>query len=338
MKNRMLSLGLMALLGACAVTTADIEDAAKQAAVEDQASRLRLAIGEFWTEFLSEKDTYDYGTVSPAGEYASIQSQVESFESKAVAVSKVVAKTFVAPANKNGFILERVRRDTEETETDNNSSFTQKLDAVDERSSMILFEADNWVRQMVEDGGDYDASLGEALFPLSPRVKAFYTSDDGSVWKGELAETASGLGAVKLTRVFPEEEHSIASFFAACFRATAGSVGGTSNYVYQTDCNGTYVTGGTATFTVERSESLWVGNQRILKRTFRHDRILIDEINCIDGGTTSAALTSGLTDCGGKVSLGRSGPSRIVSEASMEVTKLGVAADKQALPEITDAE
>lgn len=336
------------LLGACGgVTSEDIERAAKDLDREEAASGLNLAIGQFWVSLETSKSTSEYGTVSKDGVFNGIAANTNVSETKETAVDKVMGTTYVESVDKNGFVIERVARETGAQFTNGSTTTQGNLSTIDRRAGYVMFELDNWVRMIFPSspGADYDLNPGTAVNPLAPRIDAVYTTDQGESWKGETVEAVAGVNAVKINRLFPAYPYKLADFYKTCFAETAGTVVGSRNVNVKAECVGTWINnGGSARFVIEESESRWVARKVSFKSVSKEVVIELDTLVCENGAATppEGSFMGGLADCVGNASItmkNNGGPEKRTREDIDEVTKFGASADKKALPNIdTDAQ
>lgn len=339
MKKSLLVVGVAAMLVGCGgATTSDIEDAARQLDAQESASGLRLAVGQTWDATEARVTTNQYGSVSTDGKFKELTASKSTDDETWAHKSKVIKTTYVEAADKNGYVVEMVRRKTSGKSTTGSVSVDETLSNLDERSSEVLFEFDGWVRELSENMvADADLNPGAALHPLAPKSNAVYVTDHGNVWKADGVESVGAFKAVVLTRQQTPDLYKIEDFYKDCFEVTAGAAPASSDVKVKGACLGNQIKAGEAVFTKERTSKLYVGRQLILKSVVKTDLIRLDQLVCTEGSVvTERTFNAGLTSCAGSISLGRlGGPEEQVIEQTMEVTAIGRDADRTALPEIT---
>lgn len=343
MKKNLIIAGLaVGLFAACGgVTTGDIEKAAQELGVENSASRLRLGLGQTWDSTVMVKTTDQFGSVSTAGQFNEITASKSVGEETYVRRNKVVKKTYVEAADKNGFVIESVQRKTVDKNTTGSVTVDQTLTNLDERGNQVYFEVDGWVREISDNSvADADLDPGSASYPIAPVVNGVYVSDSGNIFKGEAGEAVGAFNTVAISRQHVPDLYKIEDFYADCFEVTQGPSGpGFSNVTVRASCIGNQIKAGEARFVKERSTKQFIGRQLVLKAISKSDIIRLDVLVCTEGTlVTEETFNTGLTDCTGSISLGRSsGPVEQVTETTLEVTAIGRDTDVTALPEIPEA-
>lgn len=338
--NRALSAVLLTA-GCGGMSQSDVSRVASRMKAKEQASRLVLTPGEAIAYKGTESATSENGTVSTSGTFNSSSANLN--EKKWTRVSKVMSTTYVESADVNGFVISSVERVTEDNQTSSTGTTNLGI-GLDSRSTFVLFEWLDWVRQ-IDPGqsADLDENPGDALFPIATQKGLVYTDDQGEIWDVTGEGTLLNEPMIQMAQRYAASPVKLADLFALCFDSVSGAAANSVNISLNnacTDADGPIPGGNSARFTQAYSYQQVVGTNKrmLLKQTLHREVIQIDEICC---GASCNGFGAGLSSCptASVISFQRGGgPVRVTSDMSFEAFKfLQVTKDKSALPAIEDA-